>query len=214
MKTLAYLRVSKDEQDTQNQRLAILEFARKEKIHVDRFISTTVSSRKSTQERKIDQLLRELETKDTLIVSELSRMGRSVGEIITTLDTLVGRNIHFLSVKEGIRLGSQADLQTKVLVTMFLREVLPPTRRALFADIERELISMRTKEGLAAARAKGKKLGRPKGRKGKSRLDGRESEICLLLTKNVSNASIAKITEVDRSTLYHFIQSRGIQKKS
>ena len=213
MKTLAYLRVSKDDQDTQNQRLAILEFARKEKIHVDRFISTTVSSRKSTKERKIDQLLRELETKDTLIVSELSRMGRSVGEIITTLDTLVGRNIHFLSVKEGIRLGSQADLQTKVLVMMFLREVLPPTRRALFADIERELISMRTKEGLAAARAKGKKLGRPKGRKGKSRLDGREEEICELLTKNVSKASIAKITEVDRSTLYHFIQSRGRQKK-
>ncbi len=203
MKTLAYLRVSKDDQDTQNQRLAILEFARKEKIHVDRFISTTVSSRKSTQERKIDQLLRELETKDTLIVSELSRMGRSVGEIITTLDTLVERNIHFLSVKEGIRLGSQADLQTKVLVTMF----------SLFADIERELISMRTKEGLAAARAKGKKLGRPKGRKGKSRLDGREEEICELLTKNVSKASIAKITEVDRSTLYHFIQSRGLQKK-
>ncbi len=203
MKTLAYLRVSKDDQDTQNQRLAILEFARKEKIHVDRFISTTVSSRKSTQERKIDQLLRELETQDTLIVSELSRMGRSVGEIITTLDTLVGRNIHFLSVKEGIRLGSQADIQTKVLVTMF----------SLFADIERELISMRTKEGLAAARAKGKKLGRPKGRKGKSRLDGREDEICLLLTKNVSKASIAKITEVDRSTLYHFIQSRGLQKK-
>ena len=203
MKTLAYLRVSKDDQDTQNQRLAILEFARKEKIHVDRFISTTVSSRKSTKERKIDQLLRELETKDTLIVSELSRMGRSVGEIITTLDTLVGRNIHFLSVKEGIRLGSQADLQTKVLVTMF----------SLFADIERELISMRTKEGLAAARAKGKKLGRPKGRKGKSKLDGREEEICELLTKKVSKASIAKITEVDRSTLYHFIQSRGLQKK-
>lgn len=203
MKTLAYLRVSKDDQDTQNQRLAILEFARKEKIHVDRFISITVSSRKSIKERKIDQLLRELETQDTLIVSELSRMGRSVGEIITTVDTLVGRNIHFLSVKEGIRLGSQADLQTKVLITMF----------ALFADIERELISMRTKEGLAAARAKGKKLGRPKGRKGKSKLDGREEEICELLTKKVSKASIAKITEVDRSTLYHFIQSRGLQKK-
>jgi DNA invertase Pin-like site-specific DNA recombinase len=86
---------------------------------------------------------------------------------------------------------------------------------SLFADIERELISMRTIEGLAAARAKGaQKLGRPKGSRGKSKLDGREEEISEWLAKNVSKASIAKITGVDRSTLYHFIRSRGLQKKS
>lgn len=204
MTAVGYLRVSKDSQDTQNQRLAILEFARKEKIHVDRFVSMTVSSRKSRAARKIDVLINELEAKDLLIVSELSRMGRSVGEIITTVDTLVSRGIRFVSIKEGIRLGSQASLQTKVMVTMF----------SLFADIERELISMRTIEGLAAARAKGVKLGRPKGSLGRSKLDGREEEICRLLAKNVSKASIAKITGVDRSTLYHFIQSRGLQQIS
>ena len=80
----------------------------------------------------------------------------------------------------------------------------------LFADIERELISMRTKEGLAAARASGKRLGRPKGRLGQSRLNGKEDEIQKLLDLRVSKASIAKITGVDRSTLYHFMRSRHL----
>ena len=123
-----------------------------------------VSSRKSTKERKIDFLLGQLSSGDTLIVSELSRMGRSVGEIITIADTLAQKEIRLLSVKEGICLDGEESLQTKVMVTMF----------SLFAEIERELISMRTKEALAAARAKGKKLSRPKGSKGKSKLDGKE----------------------------------------
>jgi len=200
MKTIAYLRVSKDSQDVKNQRLAILEFARREKMEVDDFVEITVSSRKSTKERKVDQLLEELDTGDTLIVSELSRMGRSVGEIITTVDTLVKKKIRFIAVKEGIRLNGSQDMQTKVMVTMF----------SLFAEIERDLISMRTKEGLAAARASGKKLGRPGGVLGKSKLDGREDEIKRFLALGVSKASIAKITGVDRSTLYNFIRSRKL----
>ena len=200
MKTVAYLRVSKDTQDVKNQKLAILEFAQKEEISVDQFVEITVSSRKSTKERRIDQLLEQLSSGDTLIVSELSRMGRSVGEIITIVDTLAQRKIRLLAVKEGIRLDGEESLQTKVMVTMF----------SLFAEIERELISMRTKEALAAARAKGKKLGRPKGSKGKSKLDGKEPEIKRLLELNVSKASIAKITGVDRGTLYHFIKSREL----
>lgn len=86
------------------------------------------------------------------------------------------------------------------MVTMF----------GLFAEIERDLISMRTKEGLAAAKASGKKLGRPKGILGKSKLDGREDEIRELLALDISKASIAKITGVDRATLYHFIRSRKL----
>jgi DNA invertase Pin-like site-specific DNA recombinase len=200
MRTVAYLRVSKDSQDVKNQRLAILEFARREKMEVDDFVEITISSRKSTRERKVDQLLEELDTGDTLVVCELSRMGRSVGEIITTVDTLVKKKIRFIAVKEGIRLNGSQDMQTKVMVTMF----------SLFAEIERDLISMRTKEGLAAAKASGKKLGRPKGVLGKSKLDGREDEIKRLLALGVSKASIAKITGVDRSTLYNFIRSRGL----
>ena len=200
MNTVAYLRVSKDTQDVKNQKLAILEFAQRDKIEVNDYVEITVSSRKSTKERKIDLLLEKLETGDMLIVSELSRMGRSVGEIITTVDTLVKRKIRFIAVKENIRLNGSQDMQTKVMVTMF----------SLFAEIERDMISMRTKEGLAAAKASGKKLGRPKGALGKSKLDGREDEIRRLLDLDVSKASIAKITGVDRSTLYNFIRSRGL----
>ena len=118
----------------------------------------------------------------------------------TNRSPLAQRKIRLLAIKEGIRLDGEESLQTKVMVTMF----------SLFAEIERELISMRTKEALAAARAKGKKLGRPKGSKGKSKLDGKEAEIKRLLELNVSKASIAKITGVDRGTLYHFIRSREL----
>ncbi len=200
MKTVAYLRVSKDTQDVKNQKLAILEFAQKEQITVDHFVEITVSSRKSQKDRKINLLLEQLSSGDTLIVSELSRMGRSVGEIITIVDTLARRKILLFAVKEDIRLDGAESLQTKVMVTMF----------SLFAEVERELISMRTKEALAAAKAKGKKLGRPKGSKGKSKLDGKEEKITRLLKLKVSKASIAKITGGDRGTLYHFIKSREL----
>jgi DNA invertase Pin-like site-specific DNA recombinase len=203
MKTVAYLRVSKDTQDVNHQRLAILQFAQKERIQVDGFIEVTVSSRKSVKERKIDMLLEQLFEGDMLIVSELSRMGRSVGEIITILDTLVRKQVRFLSVKEGIRLDSFQDcedIQTKVMITLF----------GLFAEIERKLISMRTKEALATAKAAGKKLGRPKGILGKSKLDSRKEEIMQLLALGVPKTIIGRITGVDRSTIYHFIKSRGL----
>ena len=200
MTTLAYLRVSKDSQDVRNQRLAILEFAQQEKLEISEFMELSVSSRRSPNERQIDQLLARLKSGDTLVVSELSRMGRSVGEIITTVDILVKQQVQFIAIKEGIRLNGQQDLQSKVMVTLF----------GLFAEIERELISLRTKEGLAAARASGKRLGRPKGKLGSSKLNGKEAEIQRLLTLKVSKSSIAKITGVDRSTLYHFIRSRNL----
>ena len=203
MKTVAYLRVSKDTQDAKNQKLSILEFARKHKLGVDEFVEVSASSTRSSKERKLDFLLDYLSCGDTLIVSELSRMGRSVGEIIATVDALLKKQVRFLAVKEGIRLEEKQDIQAKVMVTMF----------GLFAEIERELISLRTKEALAAAKASGKKLGRPKGRLGKSKLDGKEEEIKRLLALKVSKASIAKITNVDRSTLDHFIRSRGLDQQ-
>ena len=204
MKTIAYLRVSKNSQDIGNQRLAILEFARQEKFEVSAFMELSVSSRRSPKERQIDLLMARLEPGDTLVVSELSRMGRSVGEVITTVDALLKQQVRFLAIKEGIRLAGKQDLHSKVMVTLF----------GLFAEIERELISMRTKEGLAAARASGKRLGRPKGRLGQSRLNGKEDEIQRLLDLKVSKASIAKITGVDRSTLYHFMRSRHLMPRT
>src|SRR5262249_38048688 len=140
---------------------------------------------------------------DALIVSELSRLGRSVGEIITLVDRLMHHQVRVFALKEGLRLTGRHDLQSRVTVTRF----------SLFAEIERELLSLRTKEALAAPRAAGKRLGRPPGACGKSKLDGKEHEIQTLLELEVSKASIAKITGVDRSTLYHFIQSRRLMQQ-
>ena len=200
MKIIAYLRISTPGQDHDNQRLAILDYAHRNKMTIDEFISIQVSSRKSLKQRGILDLLDGLEPNDILLVSELSRLGRSVGQIIQMVDYLVKNQIRLVAIKESIELSGKQDIPTKVMVTMF----------SLFAEIERDLISERTKEGIAAARAKGKAIGRPKGALGKSKLDGKEEEIRLLLRKEVGIASIAKIMGVSRTTLRHFIRTRKL----
>jgi len=200
MKNIAYLRVSKNTQDVDNQKVAIFDYAHQQNIKIDDFIKFTVSSKKSNKERGIDSLLFKLKPKDRLIVSELSRLGRSVGQIIQIIDQLIKNKIFFVAVKENIILsGKDKDIQTTVMVTMF----------GLFAEIERNLISERTKQGLAAARAKGKLIGRPKGTFN-SRLDGKENEIKNLLDKKVSKASIAKIMGISKTAFYSFIKSRNL----
>ena len=210
MRVIAYLRVSTTRQDLDQQRLAIWDYAQKNRLTIDEFVTAKASSQKSMKRRRISDLLTILQPTDVLLVSELSRLGRSVGQIISIVEKLIAKSVRLVAIKEGIDLAGTADLQTKVMITLFLREVLPPTRRALFAEIERDLISERTKEGVMAARAKGKMLGRPKGVLGKSRLDGKEEEIRLLLQKRVSKSAIARILEVPDPTLRHFIKTRQL----
>ena len=136
-----------------------------------------------------------LEPGDRLVVSELSRLGRSLGQIVAMLDVLAKEGIAIVAIKEQIRIEDKQDIQTKVMTTLF----------ALFAEVERDLISERTREGLARARSSGKKLGRPKGSLGVSRLDGKEDEIRHFLRLGVSKSAIAKITGVSSPTLsVHF----------
>lgn len=200
MKIIAYLRVSTTGQDLNSQRLAILDYAQKNQLQIDQFIQVQSSSRKSMKERSIEQLFSAVQSGDLVLVSELSRLGRSVGQIIQLLDELIKLKVKFIAVKENIQLDGKQDIQTKMMVTMF----------GLFAEIERDLISERTREGLQNARDKGKSLGRPKG-VGKSKLDGKETEIKILLDKNIPKASIAKIMDVSRSNLLHFIKSRCLR---
>ena len=200
MKTVAYLHVSTRSQDLANQKLVILEFSQKRRFTVDQFIESRISSRKSPLERRIDEMLGTLQPGDRLLVSELSRLGRSLSQVIQIVETLVRRKIRFIAIKEAIEFDGKQDLRTKVMIALF----------GLFAEVERDLISERTKEGFAAAKAKGKRLGRPKGALGTSRLDGKEPDIRALLGKDVSKASIAKILNVSRSALYHFIETRKI----
>jgi DNA invertase Pin-like site-specific DNA recombinase len=118
---------------------------------MDESLEVNASSRRSAGERKVELLLARLAPGDLLIVNELSRLGRSVGGIIPTVNTLVKRHIRLLAIKEGIRLYGVQHLQTGVIVRLF----------GLFAEIEREMLSQRAKEALAAARVAGKQMGRP-----------------------------------------------------
>lgn len=200
IKVIGYLRVSTNQQDVANQRYFILEYAHKKGFEVKKFYSYKESSRKSIKDRGIDDLLEELNPKDCLIVSELSRLGRSLGQIIKIIDDLIRWEIEFIAIKENIHIKGKQDKQNKIMIALF----------GLFAELERDLISERTKEGIAAAKARGKKMGRPRTKIGKSKLDGKEKEIQLLLSKNVSKASIARIMDVAYTTLHHFIKTRKL----
>jgi DNA invertase Pin-like site-specific DNA recombinase len=145
-------------------------------------------------------LIETLQTGDRLMVSELARLGRSLGQMVQIVERLLQRGVRLVAMKEAIRFEGQQTLQTKAMIALF----------GLFAEVERDLIAERTREGLAAARAKGKRLGRPKGALGKSKLDGKEPDIQLLLRKHVSKASIARIVEVSPTTLHHFIKTRKL----
>ena len=196
---VGYARVSTMEQDLKNQRYEILNYASKNDLQITSWVEAKVSSRKTTKERLIDTLLSKLMAGDILIVAELSRLGRSVGQIAIIANTLIESGVKLICIKEGMKLDGSPDIQIKVMLTMF----------SLFAEIERDLISERTKSGLAKARAEGRLLGRPKGL-GKSVLDGKEEEIKELLRKGVSKASIAKIYEVSWPCVSHFVKSRRL----
>lgn len=199
---VGYARVSTQEQDLKNQRYEILDYASKNDLRVNTWVEAKVSSRQTTKERLIDTLLEKLKNGDTLIVAELSRLGRSVGQIAIIANTLVETGVKLICIKENMTLDGSPDIQSKVMLTMF----------SLFAEIERDLISERTKSGLAKARAEGKLLGRPKGI-GKSTLDGKEEEIKDLLRKGVCKASIAKIYEVTWPCVSHFVKTRKLAVK-
>ncbi|HNQ64111.1 MAG: hypothetical protein ILNGONEN_02487 [Syntrophorhabdaceae bacterium] len=160
-RVIAYLRVSTDKQDIDNQRLEILTYANKHSMKIDEFIEVEISSRKDLLKRRISELLAKVAAGDTVIVAELSRIGRSIVEVINIVNELVQKKVRLIAIKQGLDIRDNGDMQTKIMITMF----------SLFAEIERDLISQRTKTALAAIKAGGKKLGKPKGTVGKSKLD-------------------------------------------
>ena len=130
----------------------LLEFARKRGVKIDEFVEVTISSRKTSKQRRIDELLQLLNKTDTVIVTELSRLGRSTAEVIALVNALVQRNIRLIAIKQNLDIQQQ-DMNSKVIVTLF----------SLFSELERDLISLRTKEALSAKRTRGQVLGKPKG---------------------------------------------------
>ncbi len=158
MKVIGYIRVSTDKQDLEKQRHLLLDYAQRNQLVVNEFIHAEASSRKDTKDRRIDELLTKLTKGDTLLVAELSRLGRNMLETLNIINELSqnGISIVFIRQPELSTIGTH----TKLLLAIY----------SYFAEAEREYISMRTKQGLAAARAKGKLLGRPKGSRSKNRI--------------------------------------------
>jgi DNA invertase Pin-like site-specific DNA recombinase len=179
-KTIAYIRTSTDKQDLNNQKLEIFEFAKKYKLEVDDFIEMTISSRKTSKERRIDEMLSVLDDADTLIVTELSRLGRSTAEVIGLVNELIKKQVRVIAIKQNLDM-KQHDMTSKVMITLF----------SLFAELERDLISLRTKEALANKKAQGILLGKPKGTVQKSKFDQDILKIKELLALGLSVRKIA-----------------------
>jgi putative DNA-invertase from lambdoid prophage Rac len=197
----AYMRVSTDKQSMDNQRYEILKYADKKKIQIDKWIEETISGLKSYQERSLGELLNKLEKSDTLIVSELSRLGRNLMEVMSILHDCMEKDVKVFTIKEGYELGK--NINSKILAFAF----------SLSAEIERNLISQRTKEALSRKKAEGKKLGRPVGSQNKEvKLSGKEEIIKNLLKKKVSVCAIARILEVNRLTVISFIDNKCLIK--
>ncbi len=195
----AYVRVSTSVQEIQNQKYAILEFCNKEGLKIDQWLEISMSSRRTTKERRIDELLSIVNAGDCIIVSELSRLGRSVGQISMIVTALTGKGVNLICLKENIRSDKNGyDITSKIQITMF----------SLLAEIERDLISQRTKEALAARKASGMKLGRPEG-KGKSKLDKYDAEIQAFLNNGSTKTWIAKRYGVSLSNLHHWLNRRS-----
>lgn len=194
-KVVGYLRVSTSRQDVENQKLGILDLANKNNWKVE-LIEETVSGTVSYKKRKLGEVVENLKEGDIVVVSELSRLGRSMLEIMTLLCDLSDRGIKVFAVKGNHRVDD--SMQSKIM-TMVL---------CMAAEIERELISQRTKEALAKKKLAGVKLGRPKGVPGRSKLDGKKEEIKNLLAKKVSIASLSKIYDCSWPTMDNFIRKK------
>lgn len=192
-----YIRVSSDKQTVENQRFEISNFCERNELVIDGWIEETISGTKSYNKRELGKLLKRVQKDDLIICAELSRLGRNLFMIMEILNICMTKECRVWTIKDNYRLGE--DIQSKVLAFAF----------GLSAEIERNLISQRTKEALARKKAEGVTLGRPKGRRSapdKYKLYGKENLINELLKAHVSKRKIAKICKVDRNTLDRFIR--------
>jgi len=182
-KIYGYIRVSSGKQDVRNQRHEILEYARKHDLKIHEFVESVASTRKSSKQRRIDELLENLTSSGTLIVTELSRLGRSTSEVILLVNQLLTNNIRLVLIKQNLDLdkSNQNDITNKIMISQF----------SLFAELERDLISQRTKQALASKKADGIKLGKPVGTIQSSIYDKDRVKIEELLALGLSVRKIA-----------------------
>ena len=191
-----YIRVSTDKQTVENQRYEIKEFCKREKLRIGKWIEETISGTKSLEKRQLGVLLQTVQSGDKIICSELSRLGRSFFMIMSILSGCLEKDVKIWTIKDNYRLGD--DIQSKVLAFAF----------GLSAEIERNLISTRTREALARRKAEGKVLGRRPGRAVNVMLSGKEKQIRKMIREGMNNVEIGKVFGVHRGTVRVFRKER------
>jgi len=199
-RTVGYLPVSTVDPDIEKLRAALLEYADRNDLGRVTFVEEKVSGMKSWKKRKLAQIVNDMKPGDRLVVSELSRLGRSLVEVLQVLNGLAAKHVDVYSVKEAFRLRG-TDTQSYAMRMLL----------GLFAGIEHDLIVARTKEGLAAARLKGSRLGRPKG-PGKSKLDPHKDEIVALIKSGSRKSYIAKRYNCTDANLLYWLKLRGLKQ--
>ena len=188
-----YVRVSTDKQSTENQRFEIEKFAKVKNMRIDRWVEETISGTTDVAERQLGRLIKQIRKGDILVTTELSRLGRNLMQVMSFLHQCMEKDIFVITVKERYELGNNS----KILAFAF----------SLSAEIERNLISQRTKEALARKKKEGTKLGRPKGGKSDQyKLSGKEGLIRKLLQEKKTKLYISKKLGVNRQTLRDFMR--------
>lgn len=198
-----YIRVSTDKQTVENQRFEIERFARTQQLRIDGWIEETISGTKNYTKRQLGRLLKKVQKGDLIICAELSRLGRSLFMIMEILNICMNKECRVWTIKDGYRLGD--DIQSKVLAFAF----------GLSAEIERNLISQRTKEALARKKAEGAILGRPKGSLvPNSNCEKKHEWICKMISRGMPKTDIAKNLHIARGTLYRFLSNAATTSTS
>ena len=198
MSVIAYVRKSTDKQSFEHQEYEIEQYAEKHNLKIDRWVEESISSRKELKKRQLGKLLEDLQDGDILIATEISRLGRSLLEVMGILQTCLEKNCQVWTIKESYNLKN--DLQSQLLAVVF----------SIGVSIERSLLSQRTKTALDAKKAAGVKLGRPFGAESKKlKLSKNTKRIRDLLDKKVPKTQIARIMGVQKITLRRFIKRMG-----
>src|SRR5574344_1977178 len=196
-----YIRVSSDKQTVENQRFEINNFCQHEQMHIDGWIEETISGTKNYDKRELGRLLKKVEKDDLIICAELSRLGRSLFMIMEILSLCMKKECKVWTIKDNYRLGD--DIQSKVLAFAF----------GLSAEIERNLISQRTKEALARKKAEGVRLGRETGRCNKNlnrACERNRRKIMCELTCGISKSRVAQDIRISRGTLYRYLDKQRV----
>ncbi len=193
MDVIGYIRVSSTKQTCEHQHFEIEQFARRNHLKVTKWTEETISSRKPLDMRQLGQLLNELKPNDILIACEISRLGRSLLEVMRILEKCLNKDCQVWTIKENYRLGN--DIQSKVMAFAF----------GLSAEIERNLISQRTKASLDNLKSRGHKLGRPLGAASrKLKLHKNKIRVCQMLDAGMSITRIAQEFQIERVTVRRF----------